>query len=167
MIRQIQQQLSESIVRENRWQELVGFSELAHQLRSELGSSNAVQIGDMNERGSSVKENLSVLDKRTSILERNLDVLLSSWSLSSEPIKSKSDLLCEPFPDFVIFVELLVIHVAFVSQNLENVFRLKRSKSVIKQSGLLSGEPSSKIIISAICKSAYKMTNIIVLSSAS
>ena len=118
----------------------------------------------MNKCKSSVQEYLSVLNKRKSIFKWNLNIFLRGWSLSFESVKTKCNLLRKLSPNVVLFTELFVVHVTFLSQNLQDMLWFERSKSMIKESRLLCGEPSSQIIVSAIRKSTNKMTNIIVFS---
>ena len=118
----------------------------------------------MNECCTSIKENLSVLNKGKSILKWNLNIFLRSRSLSFESIESKGNLLSKLFPDIVLFTKLFIIHVTFLSQYLENMLWLEWSKSMVEESCLLCSKPSSKIIVSAICKSTDKMTNVVIFS---
>tara|TARA_B110000285_G_C15007999_1_gene554892 strand:+ start:383 stop:970 length:588 start_codon:yes stop_codon:yes gene_type:complete len=118
VIGQVDQELGESRILQDGGQVLVSPHELSHEFGSELRSSDLVQIRDVHESDTFVHEHLSVVHQVQRIFERHFYEFFSLEPGSVwQDLRIETYLLLEFNPILVPIGELLVVHVAFLSQD--------------------------------------------------
>lgn len=108
-------------------------------------------------------EDLPVVDQIKSILEWHFDELVGlELGAIGKDLGVEPNLISKFDPHIVFITELLVIHIALISEDLKDIMRLIRGKSMVKEPGLLSGEPFSELVVSAVSESADEMGDLVV-----
>lgn len=116
----------------------------------------------MHKGNTAPEEDLLAGDKTKSVLEWNFDEVLSFFFSKS---RSESDMVLEILPDFIGVGESFILHTTLLSEELEHILRCTAVESMVEQPCLLSGKPSSEVVVPAVSEAADEVTDIIVLPS--